>query len=241
MTLPLIVVIDDERAILALLSTALSAEGYDVRTAGSVAELRHLDTADTRVAIIDLSLPDGNGLSLVKEFRRKDDCGIIILTGRNDETDQVLGLEIGADDYVTKPFRLRELVARVNAVHRRTLRTASAGEATEPATTPNAATIDGSFDGYAISSSARQVWGPDGAEIDLTTAEFELLLALLRRRGAVLARDQIMAQIKGRDWIASERAVDGLVSRLRRKLPAVAPRTAPYIRTVHGVGYALAV
>ena len=240
MTLPLVIAIDDERAILTMLSSALTAEGYQVRTAGTVAELRAIETDQAKVAIIDLSLPDGNGLALVKEFRRKGDCGIIILTGRSDETDQVLGLEIGADDYITKPFRLRELVARVNAVHRRAAAAAPAS-ATAEAASATSAVIDCAFDGYKISSSARQVWGPDGAEIDLTTAEFELLLALIRRKGAVLGRDQIMAQIKGRDWVASERAVDGLVSRLRRKLPAVPPRTTPYIRTVHGFGYSLAI
>jgi two-component system torCAD operon response regulator TorR len=239
MTLPLVIAVDDERDILSMLSSALTAEGYQVRTAGTVAELRALDTDQAKVAIIDLSLPDGNGLALVKEFRRKGDCGIIILTGRSDETDQVLGLEIGADDYITKPFRLRELVARVNAVYRRAAAVAPASEAVEA--TAATVVIDCAFDGYKISSSARQVWGPDGAQIDLTTAEFEVLLVLMRRQGAVLGRDQIMAQIKGRDWVASERAVDGLVSRLRRKLPAVPPRTAPYIRTVHGFGYSLAI
>lgn len=239
MTLPLVIAIDDERAILTMLSTALTAEGYQVRTAGTVAELRAIDTDKAKVAIIDLSLPDGNGLALVKEFRRKGDCGIIILTGRSDETDQVLGLEIGADDYITKPFRLRELVARVNAVYRRAAAALPVSEGTEALAA--SAVIDCAFDGYKISSSARQVWGPDGVQIDLTTAEFEVLLALMRRKGAVLGRDQIMAQIKGRDWVASERAVDGLVSRLRRKLPAVPPRTTPYIRTVHGFGYSLAI
>ena len=234
---PLIVAIDDERAILAMLSMALSAAGYEVSTAGTVAELRALDTSRAEIFIVDLSLPDGNGLALVKEFQSKPACGVIILSGRAGETDQVLGLELGADDYVTKPFRMRELVARVNAVHRRIARSTDIGAGGNGAKDA-ADLIDVSFDGYKISFQARRVWGPGGDEIALTTAELDLLMALLRRRGAVLNRDQIMAQMKGRDWVASDRAVDGLVSRLRRKLPAVAPRTTPYIRTVHGSGYA---
>lgn len=240
MVLPLVVAIDDERAILAMLSTALAAAGYEVRTAGTVAELRALDTSRAEVFIVDLSLPDGNGLALVKEFQTRGGCGVIILSGRNDETDQVLGLELGADDYITKPFRMRELVARVNAVHRRIARRPDPG--TETIASEDAAdVIDVSFDGYKISFTARRVWGPHGDEISLTTAELDLLLALLRRRGAVLNREQIMAKMKGRDWVASDRAVDGLVSRLRRKLPPALPRTTPYIRTVHGTGYSFVV
>ncbi len=223
-----------------LLRTALSDAGYDVLTAASVREFdeisqdHHVD-----VYLVDVGLPDGNGFSLVRDLRPRTDSGIILLTGRDNETDHVVGLELGADDYVTKPFRPRELCARVGAVHRRTGRrrggVTAASELAAPAADMMAA-ADHVFDGYSVYLAARRVIDGKGADIDLTTAEFELLSALLHRRGQVLSRDQIMAQIKGREWESYDRAIDGLVSRLRRKLPAH-DRPNHFIRTVHGVGY----
>jgi two-component system torCAD operon response regulator TorR len=233
---PVVLVLDDEPGIRTLLTTALEEAGYEVLTAASVrefeelAEKRHVD-----VYLVDVGLPDGNGFSLVRDLRPKTDSGIILLTGRDNETDHVVGLELGADDYVTKPFRPRELCARVGAVYRRTGRSRGAG----PEETPDddlMASADHSFEGYRVYLSARRVLDDQGNDVDLTTAEFELLAALLRSRGQVLSRDQIMAQIKGREWESYDRAIDGLVSRLRRKLPAH-DRPGHFIRTVHGVGY----
>jgi two-component system torCAD operon response regulator TorR len=239
--LPTILAVDDEVEVLNLLETALSSEGFSVVTAGTIAEFWLRDAAvDADLYIVDLTLPDGNGFSVIRELRRRGDRGIIILTGRGDETDQVLGLELGADDYVTKPFRLRELTARVNAVLRRTQgRSAAAAAAPPVAPAPQAQPtlrVDHEFDGYQVILAARQLLSPEGAEIYLTTAEFDLLSALLQRRGQVLNRDQIMNAIKGRDWESYDRVVDGIVSRLRRKIPVLGARSH-YIRTVHGVGY----
>ena len=236
---PKILAVDDETEILNLLQIALTDEGYDVTTARSVAEFREASAAqDFDVHLIDVGLGDGNGFALVKEIRRTSKAGIILLTGRHSETDHVVGLEIGADDYVTKPFRIRELAARVNAVHRRTMsrrdeEPAATGPGKDQSQGP---VVDYTFDDYKVSTTARCLWGPDGAEIMLTTAEFELLTALLRHRGQVFDRDQLMTAIKGRDWESYDRAIDGLVSRLRRKIPS-ADRSSPYVRTVHGVGY----
>lgn len=248
---PRLLVVDDDPDILSLLTAALTDEGYDITTTSNAADFRAAAEADDfELFLIDVTLRDGNGFSLVKELRRSTDKGIILLTGRTSETDHVVGLEIGADDYVTKPFRIRELAARVNAVHRRTARRGAppapvgggnpAVAVAAPASVASAvASEEVRFDGYCLNTAERRLWNAEGKEIDLTTAEFELLNALLRRRGQVLSRDQLMNAIKGRDWESYDRAIDGLVSRVRRKIPRIGGGS-PYIRTVHGIGYSFA-
>lgn len=238
---PRILVVDDQDDVRDLLSTALTNEGYRVTTAATVQEFwAEHGQSEPDLCIVDLTLPDGNGLSIVRQLRRQSEKGIIILSGRGDETDHVLGLELGADDYVDKPFRLRELTARVNAVIRRLQARGPAADPPVPAQVSTVVQIDVEFDGYRLSFGGRQLWSPSGEEIDLTTSEFDLLAALLRRRGQVLNRDQIMNAVKGRDWESYDRVVDGIVSRLRRKIPVAAGRKAHFIRTVHGIGYAFA-
>jgi two-component system torCAD operon response regulator TorR len=236
-----VLVVDDQEDILDLLDSALSAEGYRVVKTTSVREFWDAHAGmSAALFIVDLTLPDGNGFGIIRALRRQTDRGIIILSGRGDEADHVLGLELGADDYVTKPFRIRELTARVNAVVRRSAQAAAGPQNAAPALPPTAKApapqIDVEFDGYRLSYGGRQLWAPDGTEIELTTSEFDLLAALTQRRGQVLNRDQIMNGIKGRDWESYDRVVDGIVSRLRRKMPVVG-RKSHYIRTVHGVGY----
>jgi two-component system, OmpR family, response regulator len=239
---PRVLAVDDDKAILGLLETALDIEGYDVTGCTSISDFKDLvERSDFDLFLIDVTLPDGSGFSLVKELRKSTDRGIILLTGRSSETDQVVGLEIGADDYVTKPFRLRELAARVNAVYRRCLnnRPSKAIELEKPDAAKHAEggpAVDFTFEDYKLSSGARRLWDGKDAEIVLTTAEFDLLVALLRRRGHVLDREQLMNATKGRDWESYDRAVDGLVSRLRKKIPSMSAG-AHFIRTVHGVGY----
>lgn len=233
-----VLAIDDEKAILSMLQAALEDEGFDLSTAESVQQFREADASgDFDLYLVDVTLRDGNGLTIVRELRQKSDRGIIVLSGRTSETDRVLGLELGADDYVTKPFRVRELAARMNALYRRTgPRSPASASLTEAAGDEQVRDVEYEFDGYRLRLSARTLRGPDDQEIVLTTSEFNLLAALLTRRGRVLDRDQLMNAIKGRDWEAYDRAVDGLVSRLRRKIPPLAQQ-APYIRTVHGIGY----
>ncbi|PTE23568.1 DNA-binding response regulator [Cereibacter changlensis JA139] len=227
---PCILVLEDESAVLAVVQQTLGSEGYQVVTARSLAQFRKLDTQhEADIYLIDVSLPDGNGFALVRELRRSSDRGIITLTGRGRDAEDVAGLESGADDSIGKPLRERELAARVNAVYRRTAGRPTAARAGQQA--------DHEFDGYRFSLPSRQLWGPDGAEIALTSSEFELLAALISRRGEVLSRDQIMNAVKGGHWESYDRVVDGIISRLRRKIPA-RTRSTPFIRTVHGVGYA---
>lgn len=239
MVRPRVLILDDEDQITKMLDEALSEDGCDVSTVRTISEFRDTQARQTfDIYIIDLGLPDGNGMSLIQALSRNPACGVIILSGRGTDTDHIVGLEIGADDYIAKPFRLRELVARVHAVSRRTQANRGAHQefalgADNPANASSAI----QFDGYRLDLGARLLFSPDGSEIDLTTAEFNLLAALLNHRGQVLNRDQLMNAIKGRDWESYDRAVDGLVSRLRSKLPAPKGRSH-YIRTVHGVGYA---
>ena len=239
MSRPTVILLDDDIQISRLLDEALSEDGCDVRLVRTIAEFQRAQ-ADQHfdINIVDLGLPDGNGLSLIQELAQDPSCGVIILSGRAAETDRVVGLEIGADDYITKPFRVREVLARVHAVLRRLQKHPAASVHPVGAAEPGeelGGTIH--FDSYKLDLGARLLYGPDGSEIALTTAEFNLLAALLHRRGQVLNRDQLMNAIKGRDWESYDRAVDSLVSRLRRKVPPPGGRSH-YIRTVHGIGYA---
>ncbi|WP_245243369.1 response regulator transcription factor, partial [Pararhodobacter sp. SW119] len=222
----MIFAIEDDQAIRTLLSDGLEAEGFDFRSAGSVNEFLALDSSSADLFLVDLGLPDGNGLSVVRRLREQSDAGIIVLTGRSEETEQILGLELGADDYVTKPFRPRELTARINAVLRRLVHNVAGG-----APTVGPLTIDHAFGEYRVSLVARRVLTEIDEEIALTSAEFDLLAALLSRRGHALTREQILYLMKGRDWELHDRAVDGVVSRLRRKLPSP-PGHPPFIRTI---------
>jgi two-component system, OmpR family, response regulator len=222
-------VIDDDASVLRLVETALREDGHAVVAGRTVAWAQgRIDEIPIDLCIIDLELPDGSGLSLVKTLRARSDVGIIILTGHSDETNQVLGFELGADDYVVKPFRLRELRARVNAVLRRAQ---SAARAAMDAGAP-----DHVFGRYQVFLGARQVLDAEGGEVSLTPMEFDALVAFLKKPNAVLNRDQLMTAIRGRDWASYDRSIDGLVSRLRAKLPAPEGER-PYILTIYGIGY----
>lgn len=230
---PAVVVVDDEPAILTLVRETLEREGISVHCARTVGEcLRLHEELCPDLFVVDLTLPDGSGFDLVRTLRERHGGGIIILSGRGDETDYVVGLELGADDYVSKPFRQREFAARVNAVWRRY----RAPTKPPSETLPLSGEADFRFGEFSVSTSSRLVWDGEGHEISLTTAEFDLLCALLASRGRVVDRDYLMNAIKGREWEAYDRAVDGLVSRLRKKLPTP-PGRAHFIRTVHGIGY----
>lgn len=228
-----ILVLEDDPEIRSLLVAVLEPEGFEVKTAGTIMQFQAMSRSDTfDLFILDLGLPDGSGLSLLQPLREETNAGIILLTARQEEIDQVVGLELGADDYIGKPFRRRELIARIHAVMRR-----SAAKAAPPNAHQGNLPADHEFDGYRVWLTGRRVLAPDGSDVPLTRAEFDILSVFLKRRGRTLTRDQLMQTVKGRDWEIHDRAVDTLVSKLRRKLPPPEGRTIPYIRTIHGLGY----
>jgi two-component system, OmpR family, response regulator len=224
-----ILIVDDEADIRSLLRTYLGAQGLRVSEADSGAEaLRVLSRQKPHLALIDLGLPDQDGLSLIRAVRDRHQVPIIILTGRGDTVDKVVGLELGADDYVTKPFDLRELLARIKTVLRR-----AAATATAPATEILR------FAGFELRLGEHRLCNSGGAEIALTTGEFKLLAALALKAQRALTRDEILEATHGREAGAYDRTVDMQITRLRRKL-GDDPKQPALIRSVRGVGYMLA-
>ncbi len=227
-----ILAVEDDEGVRELLVHIFENAGLSARVVGSLNEFRSsLARQDAGICIVDIGLPDGDGLSLVSELRASGGRGILILTGRGSELDQVLGLEMGADDYIVKPFRQRELLARIKAVARRLVAVADKSDPVQDETRLQ-------MHGYMVDLSSRSVSGPDGTETRLTTAEFDVLAVLLAHRGKAISRDEILKEIKGKSWHSSSRGIDGLVSRLRRKLP-VEKTVGELIKTLHGVGYML--
>ena len=230
------IVLEDDPDISRLIEKVVSDEGFDVRLASTIEECRRaMQWFDAAIFIVDIGLPDGSGLSMVREIRARGRAGILILSGRADEVDKVLGLEFGADDYVTKPFRPRELIARLRALYRRV----ASMPATEPSAPAMARSIpDFEIAGYRLFLEARRVVDEDGRDVTLTAAEFDVLNALLELGGTIATRDQIIGAARRRNWSANDRTIDGIVSRLRRKLPV--PGSQPhFIRTMYGAGYML--
>jgi two-component system, OmpR family, response regulator len=205
-----ILVVDDDEEIRKLLGRYLTAQGFRVSLAkdGRSMEER-LATASVDLIVLDVILPDTLGLDLCRKLRERSKTPVILLTALKEEVDRVVGLELGADDYLGKPFNPRELVARIRAVLRRTKESSGA---TAP---PKEEAFR--FAGFTASRGARRVTASDGAEIPLTSAEFDLLVAFLERPGRVLSRGQLLDITQGREAGPFDRSIDVLVSRLRRK------------------------
>lgn len=234
-----ILVVDDEPQIRALLRSRFEREGFKVSEAKDGHEMRALlEQGPVSLITLDLTLGSDDGLALAREVRASRNIPIIMISAKDDEIDRVVGLELGADDYITKPFSPREVVARVRAVLRRYGATgpvtAASGGSDAVATAPRL-----NFEGGSLDSTRREFTRPDGSLVDLTTAEFNLLEMLLKHPQRVLTRDEIMNLLKGHDWNPFDRSVDQAVARLRKKveLDADQPR---YIKTVRGVGYVFA-
>ena len=216
-----VLIIDDDARLNALLTEYLAGFGFSVRAAVHPdAGLRSLRADPPDLVILDVMLPDIDGLTLCRRVRETSRVPIIMLTARGDVTDRIVGLEMGADDYLPKPFEPRELVARIQAVLRR-------GKEDEVEVV-RSGTVEVNF----TTRTARV----GDRELSLTTAEFELLGFLVRNPGRVLSRERIMAGTHGINWEAFDRSIDVLVSRLRQKL-GDEPRQPVFIRTVRGVGY----
>ncbi|MGE4072265.1 MAG: response regulator [Lysobacterales bacterium] len=225
-----ILIVDDEPDIRQLLRVYLGAQGMRVIEADCAASARkRLEQARPDMALIDLGLPDEDGLTLIRHFREQHQLPIIILTGRGETVDKIVGLELGADDYVTKPFDLRELLARIKSVLRRAESTPKAVKEPEQLR----------FAGFCLHLREHRLTDSVGQEVVLTHGEFKLLAALARGARTPLTRDQILELTHGREAGPYDRTVDMQITRLRRKL-GDDPKRPSLIRSVRGVGYMLA-
>lgn len=229
-----ILVIDDDAEVRQLLRTCFEREGYIVSEAADATGARvALDRGRVGLVTLDLTLGSDDGLTLAREIRATCDVPIIMVSGKGDAVDRIVGLEIGADDYITKPFNLREVLARVRAVLRRR-------EAAKPASMNSAMQHDVFyFGGWALDTTSRELKDPNGIVRELTTAEFNLLELFIKRPHRVLSRDEIMDLLKGHDYSPLDRSIDALVSRLRRKIEIDTTRPAQ-IKSIRGVGYMFA-
>ena len=219
-----ILIIEDEPDIRKNLEYNLSREGYSVLTAASIAEAEQLIYSNNlSLILLDLMLPDGSGLELCKKMKSDPDMQnlpIIILTAKDDEVDKVVGFELGADDYVTKPFSVRELILRIKAVLKR-------GENKK-----DIVEIDRQFGDLKIDIDSHEVY-VDGDLVNLTALEFKLLIQLVDRRGRVQSREQLLADVWGYSAEVTTRTVDTHIKRLREKLGTM----GKYVQTIRGVGY----
>jgi DNA-binding response OmpR family regulator len=234
-----ILVVDDEPGIRKLLQQYLSQQGYRVSTAANgEAMLRALEDAERAgdrpvdAVILDLVMPGEDGLSLMRRLRQAHDVAIIILTLKSEATDRVEGLERGADDYVTKPFNLRELLARLKSVLRRVK--AAGAEATSRTGPALAETVR--FDGWYLELTTRELTSPEGERVPLSPGEFELLAAFVRNPKRLLTRDRLLSLSRNREWTPFDRSIDVQIGRLRRKIEAD-PSQPTLIKTVRGAGY----
>ena len=225
-----ILVVDDQKEICEVVQQYLSSEGYRVSVANDGGGMRRvMGQAEVDLVILDLMLPGEDGLTLARQLREESTVGIIILTGRGETVDRIIGLEMGADDYLPKPFHLRELLARVKSV----LRRASSRAQTEK---PGGARARARFAGWHLDLSTRELVSPDGGEVRLTTGEFDLLAAFVNNANQVLSRDRLLDLARNREAGPFDRTIDVQVGRLRRKLEPD-PQNPTMIKTVRGTGY----
>lgn len=225
-----ILIVEDDPVASTTLSAYISKEGYRVSTAPDGETMRELFAkGDVDLILLDISLPDEDGFSLLREVRRQSEVGVIMVTGKAEDVDRIVALEMGADDYVVKPFNMRELFARTKNLLRRTqlAHVVRKDEAVKR------------FSGWTLNIPRRTLMSPTGEDVRLTMFEFELLAALCQNAGRVMTRDSLMDHVSGRDRAANDRTIDVLVGRLRRKLEAT-PADPRIIVTVQGVGYVLA-
>ena len=227
-----IAVLDDEAEITRLLATYLQSHGYRVSETHNGGALVRLMVEDPpQLVLLDLGLPGEDGLAIARDLRERFRAGLVIVTGRGDAVDKVVGLEVGADDYVTKPFDLRELLARIKAVLRRTMAAAATPET-------GSASPHYRFAGWELDTGARRLLDPEGREVPLTAGEFDLLAVFAAHPGRVLSRDFLLEQTRGREAAPFDRTIDVQVGRLRKKVEVDVddPRI---IKSVRGAGYIL--
>ncbi len=229
---PKILLVEDDPDLSSTIADYLSDEGMEIERAPDGASARRrLARGGFDLVVVDLGLPDESGLDLTRHVRSTTQAGIVILTGRGDPVDRVVGLEVGADDYLGKPVHLRELLARIRSVLRRTTTTAGAPPATGDTIL--------AFADWALDCGRRKLMKTDGVDITLSAAEFELLRVLALHAQRVLSRDQLLDMTRHRSAGPFDRSIDVMVGKLRRKIEEN-PREPTLIKTVHGAGYVLA-
>jgi DNA-binding response OmpR family regulator len=226
---PVILIVEDDPALRTLLMRLLREEGFQPLSAGHGAEMaRVLETNTVDLILLDVMLPGSNGFDLCRAIRRDSEVPIVMLSARDDETDRLIGLELGADDYIGKPFSKKELIARIRAI----LRRAQGGSQSSQPRGHQQMT----FAGWSLDPGRRELLSPDGTFVELSGAEFDLLLAFVTSPQRVIGRERLLEMSRARFSDASDRSIDVLVSRLRRKL-AVTGQAEALLRTVRGVGY----
>src|SRR6202167_1347969 len=226
-----ILVIDDQPEIRDVVQQYLANEGYRVSVANDGTGMRRvMAQGPVDLVILDLMLPGEDGLTLARSLRSESGIGIIILTGRGETVDRIIGLEMGADDYLPKPFHLRELLARVKSVLRRSAARGAAQDTNAPGRSR------ARFAGWQLDLSTRELVSPQGGEVRLTTGEFDLLAAFVNNANQVLSRDRLLDLARNREAGPFDRTIDVQVGRLRRKLEDN-PENPTLIKTVRGSGY----
>lgn len=226
-----ILAVDDDEPIRELLASYLTAEGYRVTTAADAAQAKQaLEGDPIDLVVLDLRLPDGDGLALIRQIRSDSPIPVIILSSKDQDVDRIVGLELGADDYLTKPFNPRELLARIKAVLRR------AGGEGRPVRGADELRAVVQFANWELDLTAQRLRNQDGREIELTKAEFGLLAAFVKRPQRVLTRDQLLDLTRVDGAEVFDRSIDVLILRLRRKIEAN-PKEPRIIKTERGAGY----
>lgn len=232
-----ILVVDDEEPVRTLLRECFELDGYRVSEAATGAQMRScLAACPVDLITLDLKLGGENGLEIAREIRATSNVPVIMISGKGDTIDRVVGLELGADDYIAKPFHIREVQARVRAVLRRYEAPAHASAGSEPAA-PAGERFQ--VEHWTLDIAKRELKSAAGEVQELTTAEFNMFEMFVRRPARVLSRDNIMDLLKGHDWSPFDRSIDSLIVRLRRKVEPE-PERPRIIKTVRGVGYVLA-
>jgi len=225
-----ILIVDDDPRLCRLLERYLTREGYNATSAHSCAKAREwVKRSSPSLVLLDVILPDSDGLTFLRELRTQGSVPVILLTGKADMVDKVVGLELGADDYITKPFEERELLARIRTVLRRVPQQMTLPEGREEPTTL-------SFAGWLLNIEAQELTAPDDTSVALTTYEFRMLHALAEAAPRILGRDRILDIVAGRDAMPLDRSVDVLIAKLRKKIEKD-PATPQIIKTVRGTGY----
>ncbi len=234
MTDTTVLVVDDDAGVRSLLRRCLEGEGFAVREATKEADvLSAIGSGRIGLITLDLNLGGENGIEVARAIRKVSNIPIIMVTGKGDVIDRVVGLEVGADDYISKPFHVREVVARVRSVLRRAQSTPDENVAAAPVT---AAEPEFEFEGFHARTSTMELRDAVGAPVDLTAGDFKLLQVFLEHPRRVLSREQIMDLLNGPGWSPLDRTIDNQVARLRKKIEDV-PGDPKLIKTVRGVGY----